>query len=211
MKRIATAAATALVGVVGVVGCGGTGGGGSSSNAAKPAAQAPAKLAAGQHHALGRLHRARAERLQGRRQGLRGAPPRRQGPRRRRHQRRQDHRGEPRRQGARRRAVVLGRQLRRVLRLRRLGRPQALPRSATRSATRSSRPPRAPTRSTRAPAARCRCSPTRMGLYYNEDMLKKAGLNGPPKTISELTAVREEADRAATPTGRSRSSASTRS
>ena len=35
-----------------------------------------------------------------------------------------------------------------------------------------------------------------MGLYYNEDMLKKAGLNGPPKTISELTAVREEADRA---------------
>jgi multiple sugar transport system substrate-binding protein len=26
-----------------------------------------------------------------------------------------------------------------------------------------------------------------MGLYYNEDMLKKAGLNGPPKTISELT------------------------
>jgi ABC-type glycerol-3-phosphate transport system substrate-binding protein len=27
-----------------------------------------------------------------------------------------------------------------------------------------------------------------MGLYYNEDMLKKAGLNGPPKTTSELTA-----------------------
>jgi multiple sugar transport system substrate-binding protein len=26
-----------------------------------------------------------------------------------------------------------------------------------------------------------------MGLYYNEDMLKKAGLDGPPKTISELT------------------------
>src|SRR3954464_1286393 len=26
-----------------------------------------------------------------------------------------------------------------------------------------------------------------MGLYYNEDMLKKAGLNGPPKTIDELT------------------------
>ena len=25
------------------------------------------------------------------------------------------------------------------------------------------------------------------GLYYNEDLLKKAGLNGPPKTISELT------------------------
>jgi multiple sugar transport system substrate-binding protein len=27
-----------------------------------------------------------------------------------------------------------------------------------------------------------------MGLYYNEDMLKQAGLSGPPKTISELTA-----------------------
>ncbi|MGZ8649781.1 MAG: extracellular solute-binding protein, partial [Solirubrobacteraceae bacterium] len=27
-----------------------------------------------------------------------------------------------------------------------------------------------------------------MGLYYNEDMLSKAGLDGPPKTISELTA-----------------------
>jgi multiple sugar transport system substrate-binding protein len=26
-----------------------------------------------------------------------------------------------------------------------------------------------------------------MGLYYNEDMLKKAGLDGPPKTISQLT------------------------
>src|SRR4051812_40162709 len=26
-----------------------------------------------------------------------------------------------------------------------------------------------------------------MGLYYNQAMLKKAGLNGPPKTISELT------------------------
>src|SRR5436190_4422260 len=26
-----------------------------------------------------------------------------------------------------------------------------------------------------------------MGLYFNEDMLKKAGLNGPPKTISQLT------------------------
>src|SRR4051794_8159633 len=26
-----------------------------------------------------------------------------------------------------------------------------------------------------------------MGLYYNEDMLRKAGLNGPPKTISQLT------------------------
>ena len=26
-----------------------------------------------------------------------------------------------------------------------------------------------------------------MGLYYNDDMLKKAGLSGPPKTISELT------------------------
>ena len=26
-----------------------------------------------------------------------------------------------------------------------------------------------------------------MGLYYNEDMLKKAGLDGPPKTVSELT------------------------
>ena len=25
------------------------------------------------------------------------------------------------------------------------------------------------------------------GLYYNEDMLKKAGLDGPPKTVSELT------------------------
>ena len=25
------------------------------------------------------------------------------------------------------------------------------------------------------------------GLYYNEDMLKKAGLDGPPKTTSELT------------------------
>jgi multiple sugar transport system substrate-binding protein len=25
------------------------------------------------------------------------------------------------------------------------------------------------------------------GLYYNEDLLKKAGLNGPPKTISQLT------------------------
>jgi multiple sugar transport system substrate-binding protein len=27
-----------------------------------------------------------------------------------------------------------------------------------------------------------------MGLYYNEDMLEKAGLDGPPKTISQLTA-----------------------
>ena len=26
-----------------------------------------------------------------------------------------------------------------------------------------------------------------MGLYYNENMLKKAGLDGPPKTVSELT------------------------
>ena len=26
-----------------------------------------------------------------------------------------------------------------------------------------------------------------MGLYYNKDLLKKAGLDGPPKTISELT------------------------
>ena len=25
------------------------------------------------------------------------------------------------------------------------------------------------------------------GLYYNEDMFKKAGLDGPPKTVSELT------------------------
>src|SRR4051794_24892856 len=45
MKRIATAAATALLVSVGVVGCGGTGGGGGSgTSAAKPAAQAPAKL-----------------------------------------------------------------------------------------------------------------------------------------------------------------------
>ena len=44
MKRIATAAATALLVSVGVVGCGGTGDSSGSGSASKPAASKPAKL-----------------------------------------------------------------------------------------------------------------------------------------------------------------------
>jgi multiple sugar transport system substrate-binding protein len=44
MKRIATAAATALLVMVGVSACGGTSGGGDSSKAGTPAAKKPAKL-----------------------------------------------------------------------------------------------------------------------------------------------------------------------
>ena len=54
-----------------------------------------------------------------------------------------------------------------------------------------SRRSRSPTRATTACSARCRRSPTRTGLYIqHRDMLKKAaGLHGPPKTLSELTAM----------------------
>ena len=48
------------------------------------------------------------------------------------------------------------------------------------------------------------------GFYYNKKLFKKAGLTRPPKTFSELTAVREEADAEEHATGRSRSSATTR-
>ena len=44
MKRIAMAAATALLVSAGVLGCGGTGGGGGSGDASTPAKKAPAKL-----------------------------------------------------------------------------------------------------------------------------------------------------------------------
>ena len=47
------------------------------------------------------------------------------------------------------------------------------------------------------------------GFYYNKALFKTAGLTHPPRTLAELTAVREEADEAQRATGRSRSSAST--
>ena len=49
------------------------------------------------------------------------------------------------------------------------------------------------------------------GFYYNKTLFAEAGINGPPKTHLGADGVREEADEARTPTGRSRSSATTRS
>ena len=75
MKRIATAAVTALLVTVGVAGCGGTGDSGGSGQRVEAGRLQAGEARSGGHHAVGRLHPARAAGVQGHRQGVRGANP----------------------------------------------------------------------------------------------------------------------------------------
>ena len=204
MTRLATGTVL-LLAVLALAACGG------SKKSGATATSAARERQAGRHHALGRLHRARARRVQERRRGLRAAAPERQRQRRRRHQRRQDHRGDPRRQRARRRAVVLGRQHRRVLLLRRLDRPQAATSSATTSATTIFPPAPHYYTAVQGQALRAADARRRLRPLLQRGRVQEGRDHAPAEDDLRAHRRREEADRSATPTARSRSSASTRS
>src|SRR4051794_30301971 len=186
MKRIATVAATALLVSVGVVGCGGTGGGGSSGNAAKPAAQAPAKLApanitlwVGFTQRELRVFKNAVKEFEALHPGVKVD-------------------------------VVGGINDDKIIAASRGGKAPDVAQSFSadnsgafcgsgawvnlkpylqRDGVSDTIFPPAPRSYTQYKGTRCALPmlADAMGLYYNEDMLKKAGLNGPPKTVSELT------------------------
>ena len=146
-------------------------------------------------HALGRLDRARARRVQEGRRGVREDAPGRRRQGRRRHQRRQDHRRDPRRQRARRGAARSP--------------PTTPARSAlaapgsTSSRYLEARRGRATTIFPATPRYYTQFKGTRCalpmladvyGLYYNEDMLREGRADTARRRRSrELTDVREEA------------------
>jgi multiple sugar transport system substrate-binding protein len=187
MKRIATAAATALVCVVGVVGCGGTGGGGDNSgDASTPAKKAPAKLEPANITLWVGFTQRELSVFKNAVKGFEAENP-----------------------GVKVK-VVGGINDDKIIAASRGGKAPDVAQSFSadnsgafcgsgawvnlkpyleRDKLSDSIFPPAPRSYTQYKGTRCALPmlADAMGLYYNEDMLKKAGLNGPPKTISELT------------------------
>src|SRR4051794_26150708 len=185
MKRIATAAATALVGVLGVVGCGGSGGGGGET-AGTPAKKAPAKLApaditlwVGFTQRELRVFKNAVKEFEALHPGVKVD-------------------------------VVGGINDDKIIAASRGGKAPDVAQSFSadnsgafcgsgawvnlkpylqRDGVSDTIFPPAPRSYTQYKGTRCALPmlADAMGLYYNQDMLKQAGLSGPPKTISELT------------------------
>jgi multiple sugar transport system substrate-binding protein len=184
MKRIATAAATALVGVLGVVGCGGTGGG--SGDASSPAKTAPAKLAPADITLWVGFTQRELRVFKDAVKGFEALHP-----------------------GVKVR-VVGGINDDKIIAASRGGKAPDVAQSFTadnsgafcgsgawvdlkpylqRDKISDTIFPPAPRSYTQYKGTRCALPmlADAQGLYYNAAMLEKAGLNGPPKTISELT------------------------
>jgi multiple sugar transport system substrate-binding protein len=185
MKRIAMAAAAALLVSVGVVGCGGTGGGG-GGDASKPAASKPAKL----DPATITLWVGFTQReLQVFKDTVKGF--------------------EDQNPGVKVR-VVGGINDDKIIAASRGGKAPDVAQSFSadnsgafcssgawvdlkpyleRDGLKDTIFPPAPRSYTQYKGTRCALPmlADAMGLYYNKDMLEKAGLDGPPKTVSELT------------------------
>ena len=139
------------------------------------------------------LERPRAERVQEGRRRVRPQERGRRGQGRRRHQRRQDHRGAPRRQLARRRQLVHVVERRHLLPVRRLDRPGPVHEEGR---DQDEHFPAATMYYTQYKGKRCALPllADAYGFYYNKALFKAAGMKGPPKTLTQLTHVREEAD-----------------
>jgi multiple sugar transport system substrate-binding protein len=187
MKPIATAVATALVCVLGVVGCGGTGGGGDNSgDASTPAKKAPAKLEPANITLWVGFTQRELSVFKDAVKGFEAENP-----------------------GVKVK-VVGGINDDKIIAASRGGKAPDVAQSFSadnsgafcgsgawvnlkpyleRDKLSDSIFPPAPRSYTQYKGTRCALPmlADAMGLYYNEDMLKKAGLNGPPKTISELT------------------------
>jgi multiple sugar transport system substrate-binding protein len=187
MKPIATAVATALVCVLGVVGCGGTGGGGDNSgDASTPAKKAPAKLEPANITLWVGFTQRELSVFKDAVRGFEAENP-----------------------GVKVK-VVGGINDDKIIAASRGGKAPDVAQSFSadnsgafcgsgawvnlkpyleRDKLSDSIFPPAPRSYTQYKGTRCALPmlADAMGLYYNEDMLKKAGLNGPPKTISELT------------------------
>jgi multiple sugar transport system substrate-binding protein len=186
MKRIATAAATALLVSLGVVGCGGTGGGGDSGNASTPAKKAPAKLEPANITLWVGFTDRELSVFKNAVKDFEALNP-----------------------GVKVR-VVGGISDDKIIAASRGGNAPDVAQSFTadnsgafcgsgawvdlkpyleRDKISDSIFPPAPRSYTQFKGTRCALPmlADAQGLYYNEDLLKKAGLNGPPKTISQLT------------------------
>ena len=203
MKRVATGVVLLALIAAAVVAV--------SVGAASTHAGRRAQRAGDDAHDLGRLERRpRAQGVQEGRGRVRPEAPGRRREGRRRDQRRQDLRRAPLRQRPGRRQLVHVVERRDLLPVRRLDRPRPAPQAGPHRRATSSRRRRATTRSTRAPAARCRCSPTRPASTTTRRSSRRPASPGPPKTLSRARGLREEADARRTRTARSRSSATTR-
>jgi multiple sugar transport system substrate-binding protein len=186
MKRIALAAATALLVTVGVVGCGGTGDSGGSSDASKPAASKPAKLDPADITLWVGFTQRELKVFKDTVKGFEAQNP-----------------------GVKVR-VVGGINDDKIIAASRGGKAPDVAQSFSadnsgafcgsgawvdlknymqRDGIKDTIFPPAPRSYTQYDGTRCALPmlADAMGLYYNEDMLEKAGLDGPPKTISELT------------------------
>jgi multiple sugar transport system substrate-binding protein len=186
MKRIATAALAALLVTAGVAGCGGTGDGGGSGSASKPAASKPAKLDAADITLWVGFTQRELRVFKDTVKGFEAANP-----------------------GVKVR-VVGGINDDKIIAASRGGKAPDVAQSFSadnsgafcgsgawvdlksymkRDGVSDTIFPPAPRSYTQFEGTRCALPmlADAMGLYYNEDMLKKAGLDGPPKTISELT------------------------
>jgi multiple sugar transport system substrate-binding protein len=187
MRRIATAAATALLVTLGVSACGGTGGGGSGDKAGTPAAKAPAKLDPATLTLWVGFTQRELRVFKDTVNGFETANP-----------------------GVKVR-VVGGINDDKIIAASRGGKAPDVAQSFTadnsgafcgsgawvdlkpylqRDGIKDTIFPPAPRSYTQYKGTRCALPmlADAMGLYFNQDMLKKAGLSGPPKTISELTA-----------------------
>jgi multiple sugar transport system substrate-binding protein len=187
MRRIATAATTALLLTLGAGACGGTGGGGSGDKAGTPAAKAPAKLDPATITLWVGFTQRELRVFKDTVKGFEAANP-----------------------GVKVR-VVGGINDDKVIAASRGGKAPDVAQSFTadnsgafcgsgawvdlkpymeRDGIEDTIFPPAPRSYTQFKGTRCALPmlADAMGLYYNEDMLSKAGLDGPPKTISELTA-----------------------
>jgi multiple sugar transport system substrate-binding protein len=186
MKRIAMVAATALLVTVGLSACGGTDGGGDSGKAGTPAASKPAKLDPATITLWVGFTQRELRVFKDTVKGFEGANP-----------------------GVKVR-VVGGINDDKIIAASRGGKAPDVAQSFTadnsgafcgsgawvdlkpylqRDGIKDTIFPPAPRSYTQYKGTRCALPmlADAMGLYYNEDMLTKAGLDGPPKTISQLT------------------------
>ncbi|MEO8686926.1 MAG: extracellular solute-binding protein [Solirubrobacteraceae bacterium] len=186
MRRIATAAATALLLTAGVSACGGTGGGDSGGKAGTPAAKQPAKLDPATITLWVGFTQRELRVFKDTVKGFEAANP-----------------------GVKVR-VVGGINDDKIIAASRGGKAPDVAQSFTadnsgafcgsgawvnlkpymqRDGIKDTIFPPAPRSYTQYKGTRCALPmlADAMGLYYNEDMLSKAGLSGPPKTISQLT------------------------
>ena len=186
MKRIAMVAATALLGTVGLSACGGTDGGGDSGKAGTPATSKPAKLDPATVTLWVGFTQRELRVFKDTVKGFESANP-----------------------GVKVR-VVGGINDDKIIAASRGGKAPDVAQSFTadnsgafcgsgawvdlkpylqRDGIKDTIFPPAPRSYTQYKGTRCALPmlADAMGLYYNEDMLSKAGLDGPPKTISELT------------------------